>query len=162
MLCFFTGFEAFVIPLKLLLYNEFCRPHVLETVSKIIYINTKSQNTSKLYDMCFKSLHCISALCKMVGSRRRSNKLYSYPRWKYHVWILHYTYFAYCSKKRKLFPPVDCPIKKWGPYCDKDCPECLNGGVCHDVDGDCICPPGFMGTRCETGLYFDRYNILTD
>ncbi|XP_045906453.1 tyrosine-protein kinase receptor Tie-1 isoform X3 [Micropterus dolomieu] len=44
----------------------------------------------------------------------------------------------------------DCPTKKWGPYCDKDCPECLNGGVCHDVDGDCICPPGFMGTRCET------------
>ncbi|XP_051929290.1 tyrosine-protein kinase receptor Tie-1 isoform X3 [Hippocampus zosterae] len=43
-----------------------------------------------------------------------------------------------------------CPNKKWGPYCDKDCPECLNGGVCHDVDGDCICPPGFMGTRCET------------
>ncbi|XP_031715686.1 tyrosine-protein kinase receptor Tie-1 isoform X2 [Anarrhichthys ocellatus] len=44
----------------------------------------------------------------------------------------------------------DCPSKKWGPHCDKDCPECLNGGVCHDVDGDCICPPGFMGTRCET------------
>ncbi|XP_078114603.1 tyrosine-protein kinase receptor Tie-1 isoform X2 [Sander vitreus] len=44
----------------------------------------------------------------------------------------------------------DCPSKKWGPYCDKDCPECLNGGWCHDVDGDCVCPPGFMGTRCET------------
>ncbi|KAM9357501.1 tyrosine-protein kinase receptor Tie-1 [Symphorus nematophorus] len=44
----------------------------------------------------------------------------------------------------------DCPSKKWGQYCDKDCPECLNGGVCHDADGDCMCPPGFMGTRCET------------
>ncbi|XP_017276064.1 tyrosine-protein kinase receptor Tie-1 isoform X1 [Kryptolebias marmoratus] len=44
----------------------------------------------------------------------------------------------------------DCPGKKWGPYCDKDCPDCLNGGVCHDLDGDCVCPPGFMGTRCET------------
>ncbi|XP_069009214.1 tyrosine-protein kinase receptor Tie-1 isoform X2 [Embiotoca jacksoni] len=44
----------------------------------------------------------------------------------------------------------DCPGKKWGPNCDRDCPECLNSGVCHDVDGDCICPPGFMGTRCET------------
>ncbi|XP_026179205.1 tyrosine-protein kinase receptor Tie-1 isoform X2 [Mastacembelus armatus] len=43
----------------------------------------------------------------------------------------------------------DCPSMKWGPNCNKDCPECLNGGVCHDVDGDCICPPGFMGTRCE-------------
>uniref|UniRef100_A0A7N6AT07 receptor protein-tyrosine kinase n=1 Tax=Anabas testudineus TaxID=64144 RepID=A0A7N6AT07_ANATE len=47
-------------------------------------------------------------------------------------------------------PSVDCPSKKWGPNCDKDCPECLNGGECHDVYGDCICPPGFMGTRCET------------
>ncbi|XP_037530469.1 tyrosine-protein kinase receptor Tie-1 [Nematolebias whitei] len=44
----------------------------------------------------------------------------------------------------------DCPGKKWGPYCDRDCPDCLNGGVCHDLDGDCVCPPGFMGTRCET------------
>ncbi|XP_067229487.1 tyrosine-protein kinase receptor Tie-1 isoform X4 [Chanodichthys erythropterus] len=44
----------------------------------------------------------------------------------------------------------ECPKNKWGSDCDKDCPECLNGGVCHDKDGDCICPPGFMGMRCET------------
>ncbi|XP_056234444.1 tyrosine-protein kinase receptor Tie-1 isoform X1 [Seriola aureovittata] len=44
----------------------------------------------------------------------------------------------------------DCPSNKWGPYCNQDCPECLNGGLCHDADGDCVCPPGFMGTRCET------------
>ncbi|KAL4635000.1 tyrosine-protein kinase receptor Tie-1 isoform X1 [Arapaima gigas] len=43
-----------------------------------------------------------------------------------------------------------CRDKKWGSDCDKDCPECLNGGICHDKQGDCICPPGFMGTRCET------------
>ncbi|KAM6305773.1 tyrosine-protein kinase receptor Tie-1 [Aegotheles albertisi] len=42
-----------------------------------------------------------------------------------------------------------CPAKKWGPSCQKDCPDCLNGGVCHDHVGECICPPGFMGTRCE-------------
>lgn len=47
---------------------------------------------------------------------------------------------------------LDCPMNKWGILCDKECPECLNGGVCHDKDGDCICPPGFMGTRCETGI----------
>uniref|UniRef100_A0A7N8XFR5 Tyrosine-protein kinase receptor Tie-1 n=1 Tax=Mastacembelus armatus TaxID=205130 RepID=A0A7N8XFR5_9TELE len=51
--------------------------------------------------------------------------------------------------ERELCFYVDCPSMKWGPNCNKDCPECLNGGVCHDVDGDCICPPGFMGTRCE-------------
>ncbi|KAM8889361.1 tyrosine-protein kinase receptor Tie-1 isoform 2-T2 [Synchiropus picturatus] len=44
----------------------------------------------------------------------------------------------------------ECPGQKWGLSCDKDCPECLNGGVCHALDGDCVCPPGFMGTRCET------------
>ncbi|XP_076870942.1 tyrosine-protein kinase receptor Tie-1 isoform X2 [Brachyhypopomus gauderio] len=43
-----------------------------------------------------------------------------------------------------------CPKNKWGADCDKECPECLNGGVCHDREGDCVCPPGFMGTRCET------------
>ncbi|XP_061094592.1 tyrosine-protein kinase receptor Tie-1 isoform X2 [Conger conger] len=43
-----------------------------------------------------------------------------------------------------------CPDKKWGSDCDQDCPECQNGGVCHDKEGDCICPPGFMGMRCET------------
>uniref|UniRef100_A0A672K0K1 Tyrosine kinase with immunoglobulin-like and EGF-like domains 1 n=1 Tax=Sinocyclocheilus grahami TaxID=75366 RepID=A0A672K0K1_SINGR len=44
----------------------------------------------------------------------------------------------------------ECPKNKWGSDCDKDCPECLNGGVCHDKNGDCVCPPGFMGMRCET------------
>uniref|UniRef100_A0A672N2D0 receptor protein-tyrosine kinase n=1 Tax=Sinocyclocheilus grahami TaxID=75366 RepID=A0A672N2D0_SINGR len=44
----------------------------------------------------------------------------------------------------------ECPKNKWGSDCDKDCSDCLNGGVCHDKDGDCVCPPGFMGMRCET------------
>ncbi|XP_039592073.1 tyrosine-protein kinase receptor Tie-1 isoform X1 [Polypterus senegalus] len=43
-----------------------------------------------------------------------------------------------------------CPAQKWGSDCKKDCQECLNGGICNEKDGDCICPPGFMGTRCET------------
>ncbi|XP_068095530.1 tyrosine-protein kinase receptor Tie-1 isoform X2 [Hyperolius riggenbachi] len=42
-----------------------------------------------------------------------------------------------------------CPENKWGPSCQKDCLECLNGGVCHEISGECICAPGFMGTRCE-------------
>lgn len=57
------------------------------------------------------------------------------------------------AEERHLCFCTACPSKKWGPICDKACPECLNGGMCHDADGDCICPPGFMGTRCETGLY---------
>ncbi|MBN3316135.1 TIE1 kinase, partial [Atractosteus spatula] len=50
-----------------------------------------------------------------------------------------------------------CAENKWGPECDQDCPECLNGGICHDKEGDCICPPGFMGTRCETACREGRY-----
>ncbi|NXO18702.1 TIE1 kinase, partial [Oriolus oriolus] len=50
-----------------------------------------------------------------------------------------------------------CPAKKWGPSCEKDCPDCLNGGICHDHVGECICPPGFMGTRCERACREGRF-----
>uniref|UniRef100_A0A8C8VJL2 Tyrosine kinase with immunoglobulin like and EGF like domains 1 n=1 Tax=Pelusios castaneus TaxID=367368 RepID=A0A8C8VJL2_9SAUR len=50
-----------------------------------------------------------------------------------------------------------CPAKKWGPSCEKDCPDCSNGGVCHDRVGVCICPPGFMGTRCEKACREGRF-----
>ncbi|XP_036207589.1 tyrosine-protein kinase receptor Tie-1 [Myotis myotis] len=42
-----------------------------------------------------------------------------------------------------------CGPGRWGPGCTKECPSCLHGGVCHDQDGECVCPPGFTGTRCE-------------
>ncbi|XP_053325866.1 tyrosine-protein kinase receptor Tie-1 [Spea bombifrons] len=42
-----------------------------------------------------------------------------------------------------------CPDNKWGPSCQKECLDCLNGGICHDSSGECICAPGFMGTHCE-------------
>ncbi|XP_045060239.2 tyrosine-protein kinase receptor Tie-1 isoform X2 [Desmodus rotundus] len=42
-----------------------------------------------------------------------------------------------------------CGAGRWGPGCTKECPGCLHGGVCHDQDGQCVCPPGFTGTRCE-------------
>ncbi|OXB80073.1 UNVERIFIED_CONTAM: hypothetical protein H355_012996 [Colinus virginianus] len=51
-----------------------------------------------------------------------------------------------------------CAAKKWGPSCEKDCPDCLNGGICHDHVGECICPPGFTGTRCERGWSGSRCN----
>ncbi|XP_071800001.1 protein sidekick-1-like [Asterias amurensis] len=42
-----------------------------------------------------------------------------------------------------------CPQHKYGlKACSSECPRCLNGGVCSDVDGDCICPPGFGGNIC--------------
>uniref|UniRef100_A0A4W3GXN4 Tyrosine-protein kinase receptor Tie-1 n=3 Tax=Callorhinchus milii TaxID=7868 RepID=A0A4W3GXN4_CALMI len=42
-----------------------------------------------------------------------------------------------------------CPHKKWSSACDRDCPDCLNGGICHEGTGECICGPGFTGQNCE-------------
>ncbi|XP_058535964.1 tyrosine-protein kinase receptor Tie-1 isoform X2 [Ochotona princeps] len=50
-----------------------------------------------------------------------------------------------------------CGAKHWGPGCTKDCPGCLHGGVCHDHDGECVCPPGFTGTRCEQACREGRF-----
>ncbi|XP_078528472.1 tyrosine-protein kinase receptor Tie-1 [Lissotriton helveticus] len=50
-----------------------------------------------------------------------------------------------------------CASKKWGSRCEKECPDCLNGGICHDITGECVCPPGFMGTRCEKACREGRF-----
>ncbi|KAG8199340.1 hypothetical protein JTE90_011806 [Oedothorax gibbosus] len=42
-----------------------------------------------------------------------------------------------------------CPAEKYGPLCSSVCPGCLNGGICHDITGTCICAPGFGGSNCE-------------
>ncbi|KTF82928.1 hypothetical protein cypCar_00023430 [Cyprinus carpio] len=44
-----------------------------------------------------------------------------------------------------------CKAGLWGADCMKSCLPCANGGVCDDVTGECICPPGFKGPTCETG-----------
>ncbi|XP_036302888.1 tyrosine-protein kinase receptor Tie-1 [Pipistrellus kuhlii] len=50
-----------------------------------------------------------------------------------------------------------CGPGRWGPDCTKECPGCLHGGVCHDQDGECVCPPGFTGTRCEKACREGRF-----
>lgn len=50
-----------------------------------------------------------------------------------------------------------CGTGRWGPGCNKECPGCLHGGVCHDQDGECVCPPGFTGTRCEQACREGRF-----
>ncbi|XP_050965741.1 tyrosine-protein kinase receptor Tie-2 [Labeo rohita] len=44
----------------------------------------------------------------------------------------------------------NCKAGFWGADCTKSCLSCTNGGVCDDVTGECICPPGFKGPTCET------------
>lgn len=43
-----------------------------------------------------------------------------------------------------------CPLGKFGPTCQDDCPPCRNGGMCHDTYGVCVCPAGFAGPNCDT------------
>ncbi|XP_058930309.1 tyrosine-protein kinase receptor Tie-1 isoform X3 [Kogia breviceps] len=50
-----------------------------------------------------------------------------------------------------------CEAGHWGQDCTKECPGCLHGGVCHDQDGECVCPPGFTGTRCEQACREGRF-----
>ncbi|KAF8766774.1 Receptor-type tyrosine-protein phosphatase mu like protein [Argiope bruennichi] len=49
-------------------------------------------------------------------------------------------------------PPANlgCPEDLYGENCDKECPPCYNGGICHDKWGVCVCPAGFAGVNCET------------
>ncbi|XP_076349495.1 receptor-type tyrosine-protein phosphatase mu-like isoform X2 [Tachypleus tridentatus] len=50
-----------------------------------------------------------------------------------------------------------CRHNVYGPSCEFQCPQCHNGGVCHDITGDCICPPGFNGTFCENSCPLNTF-----
>uniref|UniRef100_T1IXJ0 Tyrosine-protein kinase receptor n=1 Tax=Strigamia maritima TaxID=126957 RepID=T1IXJ0_STRMM len=50
-----------------------------------------------------------------------------------------------------------CVENKFGPTCGQRCPVCLNGGICHDMTGECVCPPGFYGLACEKSCDFNRF-----
>ncbi|XP_066269375.1 angiopoietin-1 receptor-like [Branchiostoma lanceolatum] len=52
-----------------------------------------------------------------------------------------------------------CEVNKWGPGCTRECPNCFHGGMCHSDTGECICPPGFRGDRCEIPCGSNRFGL---
>eukprot|EP00057_Strongylocentrotus_purpuratus_P019800 XP_011674274.1 PREDICTED: uncharacterized protein LOC100890278 [Strongylocentrotus purpuratus] len=67
-----------------------------------------------------------------------------------HAGIHHY-YYSDDPDKGGLVKLIvrACLDNLWGPDCQYTCPTCYNGGVCDDVSGRCVCPPGFSGDHCQ-------------
>ncbi|XP_019614346.1 PREDICTED: angiopoietin-1 receptor-like [Branchiostoma belcheri] len=66
---------------------------------------------------------------------------------------------AYSDRKQGIMRLIvrACTDNKYGSDCSNDCPDCYNGGVCHDQTGECVCPPGFSGTYCGTACASGRF-----
>ena len=43
-----------------------------------------------------------------------------------------------------------CPNGHWGKDCLKNC-QCQNNGLCNSINGECDCPPGWIGDYCDIG-----------
>ena len=84
-----------------------------------------------------------------------SDLLYKLPTWsalaKAIVFYLDTMQGLYIMFFVVLFSTPECGAGLWGPKCDQQCPQCSNGGICHDDSGECICPPGFTGQKCQHG-----------
>lgn len=57
-----------------------------------------------------------------------------------------------CWSIINLISPIftECPQGFYGKKCMKTC-DCLNGAPCDSRNGQCLCKPGYMGDRCESG-----------
>lgn len=45
----------------------------------------------------------------------------------------------------------ECPVGTFGIQCAEIC-QCMNGGKCYHISGECLCEPGYTGVHCETRL----------
>ncbi|XP_042876340.1 tyrosine-protein kinase receptor Tie-2-like [Penaeus japonicus] len=43
----------------------------------------------------------------------------------------------------------ECREHQYGRACEEWCPDCMYGGECDAVTGECVCPPGLKGHRCQ-------------
>ncbi|VDK44707.1 unnamed protein product, partial [Gongylonema pulchrum] len=49
-----------------------------------------------------------------------------------------------------------CIQGRFGVNCDHIC-QCTNGGICDKETGQCTCPAGFIGTKCEITCPANRF-----
>ena len=58
----------------------------------------------------------------------------------------------------------ECPAGFYGVKCRRHC-DCLNGAACDSRNGQCLCKPGYMGDRCESGMRFlftNHWNVVSE
>lgn len=49
-------------------------------------------------------------------------------------------------------------LGKWGPDCRSEC-DCFNGGTCDSISGQCVCPPGYTGDKCQNECFKGQYGL---
>lgn len=56
------------------------------------------------------------------------------------------------ERRPQPFPscPVACAEGRFGADCEERC-ACRRGAACHHITGACLCPPGWRGSRCDSG-----------
>ncbi|CAB1336828.1 unnamed protein product, partial [Coregonus sp. 'balchen'] len=54
------------------------------------------------------------------------------------------------------FPVTECEQGRFGVGCTQSC-DCEGDTPCDPMTGRCLCPPGKMGTRCDTNCPVNRY-----
>ena len=59
----------------------------------------------------------------------------------------------FCFVLFLTFFKTECPPGRWGDDCSQAC-VCEQGAGCNHITGECECPAGFGGEKCETSKIF--------
>lgn len=108
---------------------------------------------------CYATLRCSCIVSLMWNVCSDTYKFFSWA--SYHLIGAKSALDASFNTNQPIFTFTGCRYNLWGfPFCQWTCPVCYNGGICDDVSGRCVCPPGFTGGQCEQGIYAFMYILL--